>query len=440
MSYSKNSFTRFSFVLGSGLLATLAATSCKVSSGPTEGTSPTSLADTAPATVANGGGTTTSGGGNTTTTPVTTTTTTTTTPVTTTPVTTTPVAVAAAQVGIGTVSPQTMNLGVSTSVPVTLMSQNGFAGTLALSVNTALLTAQDPNKTFTVSVSPASVTLTAGGTATANVSITSTTESPDLSSTITLVATPTTGSATTAQIPLTVNAVYEVDIMSVGTTKEEVWSLAFGSKTSFATHTGGITINFVNKDTTQASGFYRVHSSATAFLHQGTEGLGLPGTATPSINDGKAAASTDSAVTLGPVYTVVVTSQTAKLSDTYYDHNHETATGRSLIFNAFAVPTPIAKSGNPNASYAFLQTNLFGSAQCVSCHSASAAPTMGNGVNLSTYAGVLTQLTAGSAVGSPLYVNIATGTATMPQGNPGSVSATLQTDLENWINDGAANN
>ena len=202
------------------------------------------------------------------------------------------------------------------------------------------------------------------------------------------------------------NPVFEVDILGAGnlsSTGIEDWSIAGASTTNFTTHTKGITINFVNKDTVEKSGFYRIHSSATAFLHQGTEGLGLPGTNTPNVNDG---GSSSIATTLGPVYSVTVTSQVAQLKDLDYDHNNEsTKAGRTMVFNAHAAP-PKSAAGNPNASFAYLSKNLF-NVTCVQCH----INNLQNGGNISfaTYAGTLTQVDPGSALGSPLYVQIAAG-------------------------------
>jgi hypothetical protein len=168
--------------------------------------------------------------------------------------------------------------------------------------------------------------------------------------------------------------------------------------------------------------------------------LGIPGSTTPNVNDGTAAKSTLIASTLGPCYTVNVLSQTPTLKDLYYDHNNENAgkAGRTMVFNAFTAPPVVKPSGNPNASFAFLQTNLFNTSMCLSCHVTSPT-TLGGGINLSTYADVLTQVQAGSALGSPLYVQIAAG-GTMPLGDPGSVSAALLQDTMDWINDGAPNN
>lgn len=343
-------------------------------------------------------------------------------------------------VAIGSVSQQQMNLGVSLTVPVTIQSTNGYSGPVSLSINNKVLAANDPMNTVAVSISPASVNLSSGGMAQASVSIMSSASSPDLSTYVELVAGTPNGQVV-GQIPFQINAVFEVDILDSGdldSTGIENWSIPGGTTTKFTTHPKGITILFVNKDPVEKSGFYRIHSSATAFLHQGGEGLGIPGSSTPNTNDATAAGSSMIATTLGPVYSVTVTSQTAQLSNQYYDHNNENSSkaGRTLVFNAFAPPPVIGNSGNPNASFAFIQKNLINSA-CMSCHVTN--PSQGGGNDFGSYAGVFAQVQPGSALGSPFYVQIAPG-GSMPLGDPGSVSAALVQDVEDWINDGAKDN
>lgn len=343
---------------------------------------------------------------------------------------------------ISPVPSQTMNLGVSLAIPVLIQSQNGYSGPVSLSINNKVLAANDPMNTITVAVAPSAVNLTASGSASATVTVTSTSSSPDLISNLSVVATTSSGQVI-SQIPLTIKPIFEVDILSSGnldTTGIEDWSIAAGTTTNFTTHTAGVSIVFCNKDTVEKSGFYRIHSSGTAFLHQGSEGLGVPGSATPDVNDGTAAKSNLTASTLGPCYTTDVLSQVAQLKNIYYDHNNETPAKatRTMVFNAYAAPPKIGNSGNPNATFSYIQKNLINTSQCMTCHVTNPS-TQGNNINFSTYAGVVTQVQAGSALGSPFYVQIAAG-GTMPLGNPDTVSSALLQDVEDWINDGALNN
>jgi hypothetical protein len=249
------------------------------------------------------------------------------------------------------------------------------------------------------------------------------------------------------EIDLAVNAVYEVDILSApGAT--ETWSVPEKATVNFTQHTKGITINFVNKFAgATETDTYCIHSSATAFQHQtiggntpgsANAGLGVAGQSTNPSYTQAATSTALAAVTAGDTYTVTVTSQTPKLTNLVYDHENENpGNGRNFVFNAFTAPPVIGKSGNPNASFAYIQKNVFAVA-CMSCHITNPS-TMGGGVNLSNYTDVLTQVQPGSALGSALYVQVAPG-GSMPEGDPGSLASDLVQDIEDWINDGALDN
>jgi hypothetical protein len=95
---------------------------------------------------------------------------------------------------------------------------------------------------------------------------------------------------------------------------------------------------------------------------------------------------------------------------------------------------PVA-SGNPNASYAYLNTNVF-VASCTGCH--SGATPAGN-IDLTTYLNVTKYLSKGNEAASMIYTAVSGNTPAMPlNGTP--LSAALVKDLGDWINDGAANN
>jgi hypothetical protein len=332
------------------------------------------------------------------------------------------------------VSAQQVNLGSTISVPVTIQSQNGYAGMVNLSIDNKALAANDPMDTISVSVMPSSVDLSSGESAQVTVSVTTLSNAPDLVSSINLIAATASGQVVSA-IPLQVMAIFEVDILGPQGASEN-WSVAAGSTVKFTQHKNGIRVNFVNKYAGQASGTVRIHSSATAFQHQGGEGLGLPGqTMTPTATQG-ATGSAAASVTAGDTYSVMITSQSSQLKDTAYDHNHENGgtAGRNFVFNAYSAPATIGNSGNPNASYAYIKANVV-TPMCATCHVASQL----GGVDLSSYASTLNYLQKGSASGSSLYVSIAPG-GSMPQGNPGSVSAALVKDVQDWIDDGALNN
>lgn len=332
------------------------------------------------------------------------------------------------------VSAQQVNLGATISVPVTIQSQNGYAGMVNLSIDNKVLSANDPMDTISVSVMPSSVDLSSGESAQVTVSVTTMSNAPDLISSINLIAATASGQVVSA-IPLQVMAIFEVDILGPKGASEN-WSVPAGATVKFTQHKGGVKINFVNKYAGQASGTVRIHSSATAFQHQGGEGLGLPGqTMVPSATQG-ATGSAAASVTAGDTYSVNVTSQSSQLKDTAYDHNNENGgtAGRTFVFNAYLAPPVIGDSGNPNASYAYIKANVV-TPMCATCHVSQQL----GGVDLSSYASTLNYVQAGSATGSSLYVSIAPG-GTMPQTSPGSVSAALVKDVQDWIDDGALNN
>jgi hypothetical protein len=386
-----------------------------------------------------------------------------------------------AQVSVGAVQKQSLNLATSVSVPVTIQSLNGFAGEVNLAVDQKVLSANDPLGTISVSVAAgvtgptgmvqtgsiastgapgvtgSSVTLTAGGSAQATVTITTTVSSPDLNSFVNLNASTSNGAVVVSQIPVQVNAIYEVDVDGPPGSIEK-WSTPVGSTIEFTQHTGGVTLIFKNMDTTapsNANKAHRIHSSGTAFLHEGdgamgkSEGLGAVGTTSPATIDNpmpapSAAPSGMPAETVGDTYIAIVTSQVPKISDTYYCHNHEDAAtaGRKMVFNAFSAPTVIGNSGNPNASFKYITTNVI-TPMCASCHVTANPPD--GGIDLSSYAAVIAGGTVqpGSPAGSSFYIQLGPdgdmpSTASGTRGTP--VSAQLLQDISDWISDGAKNN
>lgn len=110
-------------------------------------------------------------------------------------------------------------------------------------------------------------------------------------------------------------------------------------------------------------------------------------------------------------------------------------------------------SGNPNATLAWVQANVFGGV-CSQCHTGAGAPlgliwssetnTCGNVGRVSAEVGSMREIESGNAAGS--YViwkvqgagpgNEAIVGGRMPLGNPPLADATIQ-NMRDWINDGA---
>ncbi len=80
-------------------------------------------------------------------------------------------------------------------------------------------------------------------------------------------------------------------------------------------------------------------------------------------------------------------------------------------------------------------------AECLSCHSATAADGLGGGNNLEGYDNVMNFVNAGDPNGSALYGSIAwiTGYSFMPKASP-QISDCNISKVAAWINAGALNN
>jgi mono/diheme cytochrome c family protein len=97
------------------------------------------------------------------------------------------------------------------------------------------------------------------------------------------------------------------------------------------------------------------------------------------------------------------------------------------------VVTPVVKASPAPGTFTEINQSII-QPRCISCHSA-AAPS--DGVNLSTYAGVLAQVTPANPAQSILYTQVQSGA--MPKGGPSLSDAQIQ-DVYNWIEAGAQNN
>lgn len=100
----------------------------------------------------------------------------------------------------------------------------------------------------------------------------------------------------------------------------------------------------------------------------------------------------------------------------------------------------IAVSPSPSPSPSSSSTPTFSEinqtiiqTSCISCHSGSSPS---GGINYSTYAGVLTEVTPGNPSTSPFYTSVANGN--MPPEGPALSSAEIQ-EIYDWIAAGAPN-
>ncbi len=99
---------------------------------------------------------------------------------------------------------------------------------------------------------------------------------------------------------------------------------------------------------------------------------------------------------------------------------------------ATAMPTPTPAPAG--ITFTQITTDIL-SPRCLGCHTAGQQP--GGNVALDTYAGVMATVTAGNATGSELYQSISSGL--MPTSGA-KISASLLTELQTWINQGAPDN
>lgn len=289
---------------------------------------------------------------------------------------------------LGTVAPQSGNLGAKIVVPVNITASAGYSGTLNLSVEESALRVLDTGAAISFSFSPASVMLSAGASQMVQLTINVDTMSPSFANKMfNVVATDSVNALNTATIavPLSVAAIYNVDLQgraNANAKAPENWTLAVGQTVSFIPHSEGLVVNFRNMD----KSVHLIHSDggpipheSTTVPYKGTTTIGLP----PSPDGGN---------TPGGIFTNTVAAGAPIVSIVYCHDDESSAQNRTLRFNNPQPTAPTTATGgsaptpttNPNATFTFLRTNVF-QTSCVGCH--SAANPAGQ-VNLSTYVGV----------------------------------------------------
>lgn len=298
------------------------------------------------------------------------------------------------------------NLGSSQSIPVSITPLNGFKGRVDVSLESATVNGIDL-KSFLGSIPSVPVTLDGKSPASVVIPLQVPSEAP--STTFNLKFTARESSPAGAQTPLAASvsvslavvAVYEIKIQG-GASANETWSAP--AMVRFSQHTEGLTIRFIN-----ASSVSHTIHSAGPIPHQ------------------------SGALAPGQIYEYKVMDQTM-VSDTYYCHDHENATTavRTLVFNAFSSPVSSSLSGNVNAKYSYVSSQLLN--RCQSCHTGIAAFA---GVRLDSYGEVMKIVVPGSAQSSGLYLSVYSGQ--MPKNGTPLTASELQ-NLKDWINDGAQNN
>jgi len=310
---------------------------------------------------------------------------------------------------------QTSDLGKTLTLPITVTAPADYSGTLKLNVLTPELAAIDKGQGITFSFSPGTLAFTGAGSQQTTLTVNVTTMAPSFSGSvfhIQAIDQANSRIVTVVDVKLTVNAVYEVDLngqVTPGKAVPEKWSIATGAVIGFISHPEGLTFKAVNNDVE----IHRVHSSGGPIQHE-------PNDLAP-----------------GMTYTQMVPAGTTAVTSQIYCHDHEGGgQSRTFQFNKPVVPVaPVGPSGNANATFTYLNSHVF-QPMCVTCHSGAAAAA---GVDLSSYAMVSQFVTSGNASVSTVYNVVAPPNPTMPKGGT-PLTADLVKDMEDWINDGAANN
>jgi hypothetical protein len=291
-------------------------------------------------------------------------------------------------------------------------------------VLTPELSVLDPGAAIQFSFQPATLSFNGGGSAPTVLTVNVTSLSPSFNlSLFHVVATDPSNPQITGQIQvsLQVKALFKVQLLgrqSSTAASPERWSIPTGAVTKFISHPEGMTITFQNMDT-----------SVTHLIHSG-------GGPIPHEEDGGIAPSPDGTTAVGG-YTIVVPPGTTTGTSGVYCHDHEGGNQvRTFQFNVPVVAAkPTGPSGNANAKFSYINANVI-QASCIGCHSAANAS---DGINLASYAMVAAHVTAGNAAVSPFYNVVAPPNPSMPKGGA-PLSAALVQDIQDWINDGAANN
>lgn len=213
---------------------------------------------------------------------------------------------------------QTVHLGARQDIPVTVTASSSFSGTVYLSLDLGALSQASPEGKVTVSLNPTKLHLTAGQSAQALVSVKTDSTAPTVSPLQIRVIAQADGhflreyrrSQVSAPLSLAVDAVYEIRLH--GGPEPEAWDSP--TSTSFAPHSEGVLVRFINMDTRDS---HIIHSEGP-IPHQDTSNPLEPAAA-----EGQQ----------GGVYEYLVTDTDAE-DDTYHCHSHESdSDNRTLHFN-----------------------------------------------------------------------------------------------------------
>jgi hypothetical protein len=209
---------------------------------------------------------------------------------------------------------QTVNLGTSRDIPITVTASADFDGTVSLGFDISELSQSSPDGKVEVSVTPQMLRLAPNQTKSATIQVKTDSMAPSFSSVKLGVnaqaVTPTTASVVSGPVLLTVQSIFEIRLS--GGPEPEVWDSP--KSVSFAPHAEGVLVRFINADTRDS---HVIHS--TGPIPHGDTGNPLQ----PAGAQGQD----------GGIYEYRVTGS-QKMKDIYYCHVHEDGKeARTLLFN-----------------------------------------------------------------------------------------------------------
>jgi hypothetical protein len=209
---------------------------------------------------------------------------------------------------------QTVHLGTTLAIPVSLTASSAFDGTVSLSLDLGALSAASPQGRVSVTVSPEQLHLSPGETAPATITVKTDSMAPTVSSVqVGLIAQPSGAKSSkrvSSQFPLAVDSIFEIHLY--GGPAPETWDSP--KSVSFAPHSEGVLVRFINMDTRDS---HVIHSVGP--IPHGDTGNPLQ----PAAAQGQQ----------GGIYEYRVT-DTDPEDDIYYCHVHEgDADQRTLHFN-----------------------------------------------------------------------------------------------------------
>ena len=315
-----------------------------------------------------------------------------------------------------------VNLGQTITVPITITPQGSYRGNVSVTTFADELAAADPSGFVKISLDQASVSLAQGMPVQVNASISVDTQAPSFlpgsGMHFHVQGVDDTGAQLEIEVPLTVNAVYEIHLKGPAGAVETFMDLSGnvilgGSTTYIRHHAEGVQLKYVNYDENSQ---HIIHGDGGVIVHQNT-----------TMPLAVATASGPGGIYMPPAigaYTGNVPGN--PLTGLYYCHSHENSNqGRKITFNY----------GADQAHFSQIMANII-RPSCLNCHNGAGGA---GGVDLSSYNAIINGITvnAGNPNQSGLYNAVANNS--MPTSG-GPLTQYQKMAIYDWIASGALNN